>query len=66
MKQISFEIRLIACAIQRTLRIYLYLSAIICRAFRIFVPESDTIAEKFTGPTLTIISSIVLAKNSPV
>lgn len=65
-EQISFEIRLIACAIQRTLRIFLYLSVIICRAFRILAPESDTIAENFTGPILIIISSIILAKNSPV
>jgi hypothetical protein len=65
-EQISFEIRLIACAIQRTLRIFLYFSVIICRALRIFAPESDTIAENFGGPIFFIISSMVWAKNSPV
>jgi hypothetical protein len=62
----SFEIKLIACAIQRTLRIFLYFSVIISRPFRIFAPESDTIAEKFVDPIILIISSIVVAKNSPV
>jgi hypothetical protein len=31
-----------------------------------FAPESDTIAENLAGPILLNISSIVLAKNSPV
>src|ERR1043165_615143 len=62
-EQTSFEIRLIACAIQCMLRILLYFSVIICCAFRIFAPESDTIAENFDGPIFFNISSIVWAKN---
>jgi len=58
-EQISFEIRLTACAMQRTLRIFLYLFVIISRAFRIFAPASDTIAENFDGPIFLIISSMV-------
>lgn len=65
-EQISFEIRLTACAMQRTLRIFWYFSAIIWRALRIFAPESVTSAENFAGPIFSIISSIILAKNSPV
>jgi hypothetical protein len=65
-KQTSFEIRLIVCAIQCMLRILLYFSVIICHAFRIFVLESDTIAENFDGPIFFNISLIVWAKNSSV
>ncbi len=62
--QISFEIRLIACAIHLIFKMFGYSSVIIRQAAWTLAPASVTIAENFFGPIFSKTCFISSAKSS--